>query len=144
MCGWMCSWSEWIEEIHNNQVWVHDKRLYRYCTKCGKSESKVIRIDCTHFRRTGKYCSSCLSIINENRKLDNVPILEYNEVNRNIMNMAGRKPNIRMIRNTQKYREQGMTYREIAKKTRRGLKIVHFWANYPIDKAEKRLSIKRA
>ena len=140
----MHKWGGWIEEEHNKKVWVHDKRVYRYCAKCGEAESKVIRIDCTSFRRTGKYCRNCLVIINENRTLANVHILEYNGINLNTTTMAGRKPNIEMIKKVQGSRSKGVTYRDIQKITGHTLRILHFWSHYPLDKAEKRIHGVRA
>ena len=137
-------WTKWEEEAHNDRVWVHDKRIARHCVRCGESENKVIRIDCTHFRRYGKYCPACLDIINGNRKLAGVAEMVYNRENSKILNMAGRKPNIRMIRNVQRYRAQGLSFRAIAKKTKNDVHRIYDWAKYPLEKAEKRYKEARA
>lgn len=131
-------WSEWEEDGHNNQVWVHDKRIYRYCSKCGKAENKVIKIDCTQFRRTGRYCESCLEIINENRGLAGVGILVYNEENLKLLSMPGRKPNYKAIKRTHELRALGYSFRKIALLEKCNVKTVFMRAKYPLDKAKKR------
>lgn len=131
-------WSDWKEAEHNKQTWIHDKRVGCFCIRCGKTQEKILRIDCTNFRRFGIYCESCRKIVSENKRLASVHEMVYSEENIKAYSMAGRKPKIRMIRNVQKYRAKGMSFRAIAKKTRKHVAQIYYWSNYPLNEALKR------
>ena len=123
-------WSEWDAHYMNKRVSVHDKTLYRFCRTCGDTEYKIIELDCTKHRRTGKWCGMCALTIERNKDIAFFNSLRYYE---SMKGITGRKPNYEMIEKVKALREQGMSYREIHKKLNRRLQSVYIWANYDVE-----------
>lgn len=114
-------WSEWQESPLNKNVWAHEKDIYRFCSECGERENKILTIDCTQFKRTGKWCIHCAPIAEEiERGLDKTAYQCYHENMEKRQNKLGLKYQEPLTnRNQNIYKlvtEKGMSYQAIGGK----------------------------
>jgi len=56
-------WGEWTEDNLNKQSYWHVKGISRYCITCGEIENAILRVECCHFKRQGRYCDWCREAI---------------------------------------------------------------------------------
>lgn len=136
------AFSEWQESHMNKYHWAHEKIASRFCLKCGKGETAIITVDCTQFRRSGKWCSRCEDIVKNTGMVYILPVTkDYSNmpattkpVSRGIL---GQPANVDRILQVKELFSQGKKYREIVEITGiTSLKTIFKYKKYPLERLQ--------
>lgn len=131
-------WSGWIDSPINRNVWAHEKTAYRLCEECGYSERRILDIDCTSYKRTGKWCDRCAHILERNAIPEYIMSTMTSIPTKKKRPEAGRPPRVELITEVKRRLAIGQSPARIKKELSiKNYKTIARIRRYPDERLEK-------